>query len=178
VRWPRLGTLPQGLGRRYGPAPMARKDAVIAQCLLALLLACACGASDADDDPAEALSRFLDTMDRSNSSETALSEAYVMLDGTAKQQLQARAQHAARVAGREFEPWQMLAQGRFRLRFAPAEHGGMHAKIEGDTATVRVVSDDKRSQVDVPMVREQGRWRVKLTIPEAHGPPADPANHP
>ena len=157
---------------------MARKDAVVVQCLLVLLLACACGASDADDDPAEALSRFLDTMERSNVSETALPEAYAMLDGSARQQLQARAQHAARVAGRDFEPWQMLAQGRFRLRFAPADHGGMHATIRGNDATVHVVSDDKRSQVDVPMVREQGRWRVKLTIPEAHGPPAEPASRP
>ena len=104
-------------------------------------------------------------MDRSTANEAALADAYAFLDRGAQHELQARAEQAALLAGRDFEPWQMLAQGRFRLRFGPAEHGGMRVRVTGDSALVHVTSDDRRSQVDVPMVRESGQWRVKLEIP-------------
>lgn len=134
--------------------------------LMGLFASSACSSADAEKAPAGVLSRFLDAMDRSTVSEAALADAYALLDDGCKRQLRTRAEQATSVAGRELEPWQMLAQGRFRLRFAPADHGGMHASINGDSAVVRVVSDDRSAHADVPMVRENGRWHVKLAIPE------------
>ena len=135
-----------------------------------LLLASGCGSSDADG-PSETLSRFLETMDRSNVYESARKEAYAMLDDGAQQALAERAQRAALVSGREFAAWDMLAPGRFRLRFVPAEHGGMRATVTGDHAVVQVVSDDGKDKVSVPMLRQDGRWRVQLGVPQVRREP-------
>ena len=116
--------------------------------------ACGSGGSDVGDDgPTETLSRFLETMDRSNLNESARKEAYAMLDETAQQALAERARRAAGVSGREFSPWDMLAPGRFRLRFVPAEHHGMRATVTGDHAVVQVVSEDGKDKVSVPSRR-------------------------
>jgi hypothetical protein len=147
---------------------VCRNRALPACALAALIVVAACG-GEVDEAPADVLSRFLDAMERSALSESALADAYALLDSGARRKLEARAQHAELVSGRDFEPWEMLAHGRFRLRFAPAEHGGMRTKIEGNQAVVHVTSDDKRSRADVPLVREDGQWRVQLAIPEAHG---------
>lgn len=129
-------------------------------------LAAGCGGAEADGTPAEALSRFLEAMDRSVMNESALKDAYALLDEHAQHELTARADRAGFLTGRKFEPWDMIAQGRFRLRFAPAEHAGMHTTLSGDNAVVHVKSEDARSQAAVPLVREAGRWRVKLALPE------------
>jgi hypothetical protein len=123
-----------------------------------------CGGAEADGTPAEALSRFLEAMDRSVINEAALKDAYALLDEEAQRELSSRASRAGFLTGRKFEPWDMIAQGRFRLRFAPAEHAGMHTTLSGDTAVVHVKSEDSRAQAAVPLVREAGRWRVKLQL--------------
>jgi hypothetical protein len=125
----------------------------------------ACGSSDASAGPTDALSHFLEAMDRSAANEDALEDAYALLDASDQHALSERAQQAGQVAGRELQPWQMLAQGRFHLRFAPADHGGMRAEVHGDNASVHVVSEDGKSRVTVPMVRQGGHWRVKLGVP-------------
>ncbi len=133
----------------------------------ALLLATgllACHSSDADLSPSDALSHFLEAMDRSSVNDEALADAYALLDDAGQRALSQRAEQAALVAGHEFPPWQMLAQGRFRLRFTPADHGGMRAEVHGSDAVVRVLGDDGRSQAAVPMVKQAGRWRVKLDV--------------
>jgi hypothetical protein len=126
----------------------------------------ACGTADADGSPADALARFLEAMDRSTLNEAALKDAYALLDDSAQKELRVRADRAGFLTGRKFEPWEMIAQGRFRLRFAPAERGGMHTTLAGDNAVVRVKSDDGRSQVNVPLLHQGGRWRVKLELPD------------
>ena len=130
---------------------------------LAQVAACSSGPSEVDA-PVDALERFLEPMDRSNVHEDALEEAFVLLDEDAQRALDVRAKQTALVSGREMEPWRMIAPGRFRLRFAPAQQGGMRATVRGDSATVRVVSDDGKSQVDVPMLKQGGRWRVRLDL--------------
>jgi hypothetical protein len=126
----------------------------------------ACSSGDADGAPADVLTRFLEAMDRSTLNESALKDAYALLDDSAQHELSLRADRAGFLTGRKFEPWEMIAQGRFRLRFVPAEHGEMRTKLIGDKAYVQVKSDDARSQVSVPLVREGGRWRVRLILPE------------
>jgi hypothetical protein len=145
-------------------------------CLAWACVGLGCGSAEADGTPAEALSRFLEAMDRSVINESALKDAYALLDEQAQRELISRANRAGFLTGRKFEPWDMIAQGRFRLRFAPAEHAGMHTTVSGDTAIVQVKSENTRSQAAVPLVREAGRWRVKLVLPTlAHTATADGA---
>jgi hypothetical protein len=130
-----------------------------------LLFIAACGGGDADGGPADALSRFLEAMERSTLNESALKDAYALLDQHAQKELSVRADRAGFLTGRKFEPWEMIAPGRFRLRIAPAERG-MHTTITGERAVVQVKSEDGRSQVSVPLLHEGGRWRVRLELPE------------
>ncbi|HEY2734890.1 MAG TPA: hypothetical protein VGI70_12935 [Polyangiales bacterium] len=131
----------------------------------AMILA-ACGGGDVDASPSDALARFLEAMDRSAVNEAALKDAYALLDDSAQKELRVRADRAGFLTGRKFEPWEMIAQGRFRMRFAPAERGGMHTTVKGDSAVVQVKSEDGRAQVSVPMLHQAGRWRVRLDLPE------------
>jgi hypothetical protein len=148
----------------------------------------ACGANDPDKHPAEALTRFLEAMDRTAHDETALKDAFVLLDEQTQRELTARAERTSSLAGRNFAPWEMIAQGRFRLRFAPAEHTEMRATIAGpggDHATVHVKGDNGR-EAAVPLVREGGHWRVKLELPaiaqntgaRTRNEPREPRDHP
>lgn len=125
----------------------------------------ACGGGADDADPVGALRAFLDAMDRSAGDTRALEEAYRLLDAAARTDLAARASRAETLSGREFEPWEMLSQGRFRLRFAPAPRGGMKAEVEGDAATVVVTAADGKPRARVPMLREPDGWKVRLDLP-------------
>ena len=132
--------------------------------LLALVAAVpGCGSGEAEG-PAETLSRFLETLDRSALNDSARREAFAMLDDTAQAGLADRAQRAALVTGRSFAPWEMIAPGRFRLHFAPAEHGGMRATVDGDHAVVHVSAEDGKERASVPLTRQAGRWRVQLAV--------------
>ena len=140
---------------------------------LAALLA-ACAPAPSDETPLGALRMFLRAMERSGSDSTALEEAYGLLDAGARTALEQRARDASALAnGREFAPWEMLAQGRYRVRFAYAEYGAMRESVDGERATVTVVGTDRASHAEVPLVREEGRWRVVLHVPPP--PPAAPA---
>ena len=132
---------------------------------LAVLLALAgCGSADADKNPSEVLLRFVEAMDRSLQHEAALKEAFALLDEAAQRELRARAERASSLASHSFAPWEMIAQGRFRLRFAPLDHADLRTTVTGDRATVHVKDEDGRS-ADVPLVREHGHWRVQLALP-------------
>lgn len=130
--------------------------------LIALLVACS--ANDPDSHPADVLARFLESMDRTAHDDAALKDAFVLLDENSQRELTARAQRTSSLAGRNFAPWDMIAQGRFRMRFTPAEHSEMRAAVTGEHALVHVKSDVGR-EANVPMVREHGRWRIKLDLP-------------
>jgi hypothetical protein len=147
---------------------------------LSMLLACAtfgaCSANEPDKNPVEVLAHFLEAMDRSAHDEAALRDAYALLDESARRELEARAERTSSLAGRNFAPWEMIAQGRFRLRFVPAEHAGMRASVAGDDAWVHVKSEDGR-KADVPLVREHGAWRVKLELALPGNPRAQNGVH-
>jgi hypothetical protein len=103
-------------------------------------------------------------MERSATDDGALLEAYGLLDQGAQRALAARATRTRALSGQAFEPWQMLAQGRFRLRFAHAR-GGMRERIDGERAIVVVSGSGAGQRAEVPLVREQGRWRIQLILP-------------
>ena len=128
-----------------------------------LLLALGCGA-DGSETPADTVQSFLDAMDRSANDGRRLADAYALLDVQAQDELRQRARKAETLTGRAFEPWEMLAQGRFRLRFAPATRGGMRERLDGEEAIVTVTGSDGE-RADVPLVREDGRWRIRMLIP-------------
>jgi hypothetical protein len=131
--------------------------------LVALAVAPACGSGE-PDGPGETLSRFLETLDRSALNDSARREAFAMLDDTAQAGLAERANRAALVTGRSFAPWEMIAPGRFRLRFAPADRAGLRATVNGDHAVVHVRAADGKERASVPMTRQGGRWRVQLAV--------------
>lgn len=128
--------------------------------------------------PEDTLDAFLEAMDDSATDSASLERAYRLLDADARTALEARARKAQTLSGRPHAPWEMLAQGRFRLRFAPAAHGGMRAEVTGDRAVVQVRGERPGQSARVPMVREGGKWRVALAIPPLSGPETRPSTHP
>jgi hypothetical protein len=143
----------------------------IALCFgLGLLASGACSgcsskaAGAAQRSPSEVLRQFLAAMDQSAADDRSLRVAYELLATPAQKALEARAARVKSLAGQSFEPWQMLAQGRFRLRFSPASRRGMKESIEGDRATVTVTGNGPGELAKVPLVRENGQWRLELVL--------------
>ncbi len=135
---------------------------------LALSLALAGCDPRRDDSPEAALSAWVSAMNGSRSDPSTRQRAYELLSQRARDNLARRAAVAAQLSGREVRPWEMLAPGRFALRFA-FDRGQLRARITGDTATV--TARGPRAEVaEVPLVREEGRWRVDLALPEPSGP--------
>ncbi|MDP3274898.1 MAG: hypothetical protein Q8Q09_06840 [Deltaproteobacteria bacterium] len=128
------------------------------------LLACRGG----DDGPEEALATWVAAMNATRSNPDARAQAFALLSLRAQQNLRQRAQTAAQLSGREIKPWEMLAPGRFALRFA-FDRGRLRTRLEGDRATV-TARGTHAEVAEVPMVREEGRWRVALVLPEPQGP--------
>lgn len=154
--------------RGYGPPVFAPRAL-----LLWLVLSCFVGCGEAHDDatPTGALLMFLEAMDQAASDSNALERAYRLLDPAARAALTQRADKAETLAGHAYQPWEMLAEGRFRLRFAPARHR-MRAKIDGDKARVSVSDENGKQSVYVPLVREGEAWRVVLEVPPMYQPAA------
>lgn len=132
-------------------------------CGLCIGLLGGCGARRAA--PEDTLGEFLEAMDDSATDVGSLKRAYELLDDGAQSALLVRARKAKTLSGRAHEGWEMLAQGRFRLRFAPAPGVGMRAAVKGDSAVVTVRGKREGQLALVPMVRQEGRWRVALAIP-------------
>src|SRR5687768_3828458 len=154
---------------------MGPSDIVRAALLYAALQAC--GGSSDEKSPVETVRHFLEVMDRSAADEAALKDAYRLLDRSARKALGDRAERASTLAGRRFEAWQMLSQGRFRLRFAPASPGGMRERVQGDRALV-TVSGTQGQRAEVLLRLEQGRWRIALPIPALRSEPRADAQKP
>lgn len=152
----------------YGPPVHFGFKACCAVLAVALI---ACAKGHDDDTPVGALMDFLEAMDRGAGDSHALERAYALLDRSAREALEVRAAKAQTLAGRTYHPWEMLAEGRFRLKFVPEPHR-MRAKVDGARATVSVSDASGRQTVQVPMVREDGAWRVVLAVPPMYHPAA------
>lgn len=133
----------------------------------ALLILCACG-QRREDAPEDALAQWVDAMNGSRADPATRRRAYELLARATRENLARRAAVASQLSGREVKPWEMLAPGRFALRFA-FDRQALRARIDGDRATV--TARGPRAEVaEVPLVREEGRWRVNLALPEPAGP--------
>lgn len=134
---------------------------------VAAVLAIASGCSErAPRSPTATVQAFLEAMDRAASDHEELARAFDLLTSAAQKGLAARAAKAHMLGGSKLEPWQMLVQGRFRLRFQPTS---MTERVEGETAVVTVAGDGPGERADVPLIREGGRWKLALKLPAVHG---------
>ena len=79
--------------------------------------------------------------------------------------LEQRARLSSSLAGRTFEPWDMLVPGRVSFASQSVAGARLHAKVDGAHATVEIPVEKSVSPppaTKVAMVREAGRWRVAL----------------
>jgi hypothetical protein len=106
---------------------------------------------------------WLEKMEASAQDAHAMREAYGLLGAAARANLTERAQRAARVQGRAVEPYEMLAEGRFGLRFRPK---GMSSAVQGARAVVSVVGAEPAEQARVVCTREHELWRVEPELPD------------
>jgi hypothetical protein len=130
----------------------------------ALLLALALAGCGGDDpSPEQAAFAFVTAMDRARLDPSKRREAHDQLSARARAALAERASRAAQLSGWELRPWEMLAPGRvrWRLRF---DRDALTARVSGDRAVV-TARGIGGGVADIPLVREEGRWRVDLDLP-------------
>lgn len=139
------------------------------------LLFVACTRAAADSTPEGAVRLFLEKMESGADDARAMQEAYRLLGPRARNNLKDRAERASRGQGRHFEPYEMLAEGRFGLKFRPK---AMTSRINGNEAFVDVRGDAESERATVRCTREGESWRVELELPEVVTQPARRENVP
>ncbi|HWL84171.1 MAG TPA: hypothetical protein VNO21_00030 [Polyangiaceae bacterium] len=124
-----------------------------------------CTRSPPDATPDGVVQLWLEKMEASTKDPRAAREAYALLGPATRHNLEVRAQRASRIQGRRFEPYEMLAEGRFGLKFRPKT---MHvAAVAGNEAKVDVVGADPAAEhASVQCAREQSVWRIEPDLPE------------
>jgi hypothetical protein len=147
---------------RFGHS-LARTRARFGTLLALALTLFACAPDPGDLGPTDALAAFLTAVERSTHAPEQRKIAYEWLDTKSQAALMERAQLANSLAGRKLKPWEMLVPG--RVSFAGQSMAGvrMTADVDGDHANVSILID-RGDPIEVPMVREDGRWRVVLGL--------------
>jgi hypothetical protein len=132
----------------------------------AALAAAGCSRPAPDATPEGAVRAWLERMEASDEDPHAFRAAYGLLGPAARANLEERAERASRLEGHHVEPWDMLAEGRFGLKFRPKT---MAAHVDGDRATVAVSGDEPLSEhALVHCARTSGpppAWRVEPEFP-------------
>ncbi|MET0285578.1 MAG: hypothetical protein ABW352_13945 [Polyangiales bacterium] len=135
---------------------------VIAVLVLSLL---GCAADPSELEPTEALTAFLAALERSTHAPDQRRLAYDWLDLSSQKALAQRARLSSSLAGRPFEPWDMLVPGRVSFASQSLDGTRLHARVDGERAMVEMPVEkiiDPPTATQVAMVREAGRWRVSL----------------
>jgi hypothetical protein len=141
----------------------ARRFCTLTAGLLAISALSACQRKPPDITPEGAVRELLDRMDRIETDATEARAVYELLSSPTKHNLIERARRASTTSGREIPPQDMLAPGRFSLRFEPRK---MHTRVADDRAVVDVTGiDPETDRAEVPCVLEDGRWRIEIPLP-------------
>lgn len=136
-----------------------------------VLVCSACSGEPTTDTPEGALELFLRAMQASEEDSSMRATAYELLASEARSRLAQRARIASSLSNRNFEPWEMIADGRYRLRFPPRRTGGFVTRMrDADHAMVLVRGEGEGERAEVVLVREHGAWRVALEVPEVARP--------
>lgn len=135
---------------------------------LALALALAslegCSRQPPDATPEGAVRTFLEKMDEAQDDGPKMRAVYTLLGPDARGNLAERAARTGRAQGRRVEPHEVLAEGRFALRFRPKR---MTARATGPaSAMVDVEGSDPADRAEVRCVKEGALWRVEPELPE------------
>jgi hypothetical protein len=130
--------------------------------LLVLVSASACQRAPVDETPEQVVEEFVARMQRVHGDSKVARGAFELLWSEARQNLTERAKRASDVAGREVAPEDMLAPSRFSLTFTPKRYT---ARVDGDWAIVTVNGETESQRAEVKCVREDGVWRVVMTLP-------------
>lgn len=130
--------------------------------------------------PTETLQRFLRLMDESAvrsgpsgevlTDEESLQQAYALLSDATQGSLRERAELAAALAGGDYQPWNVLIPGRFRLRFAPVSYHEVIQASHPPRALVTVRGRAAGEVAEIALVQEEGLWRIPIDIPHAAAP--------
>ncbi len=137
---------------------------------LALCFALGCAREREPATPAETVAAFTSALEQSAGDPLARRRVYALLSQRAKDSLEQRAARASQVSGRTFEAWEMLSPGRVKMhiQFDP---GALTVRVAGARAVV-TARGRAGGVADVPLVLEEGRWRVDLALPPAVAPRA------
>jgi hypothetical protein len=135
---------------------------------LALALAVtACGRAAPESTPEGAVRVFVEKMESGADDPRAMRDAYQLLGAHARANLKERAERASKGQGRRFEPFEMLAEGRFGLKFRPK---AMTARIDGDDAFVEVRGEGPEERATVHCTHEGSAWRIEPELPDVVAP--------
>jgi hypothetical protein len=129
--------------------------------LTTLLLACS--RPPPDGTPEGVVRLWLEKMETAESDPRAMKEAYGLMGPHARANLKERAERASKGQGRRYEPYEMLAEGRFGLRFRPRK---ITTRIEGEDAVVDVSGEGEGERAQVKCTREAQLWRIEPEIPD------------
>jgi hypothetical protein len=103
-------------------------------------------------------------MDRSAWDAHARQEAFELIDLASQEELRGRARRVESLGRGGIEPWEMFAQGTFRIRWTVRS---LHS--DGDVVTA---FGPNGAQTTIPVIEEEGQWRVLLFEPETIPAPA------
>lgn len=144
-----------------------RRSAIVLVFLLLSTLLFGCSRAAPDATPEGVVRLWLDKMEAAAEDARAMKEAHALLGPRARANLKERADRASRGQGRRYEPHEMLAEGRFGLRFRPKT---MSSKVEGDDAWVEVRGDGPDDHATVKCTREGNAWRIEPELPDVLTP--------
>jgi hypothetical protein len=127
------------------------------------LLVLACAPDPEELGPVEVLRGFLGDLERSAHAPELRKAAFDALDAQSQAALKERAELSGSLVGRALKPWELLVPGRLGFSLKSMGNVKLHAEVSGEKASVHIPVQNRKA-VEVPMVREEGRWRVQLGL--------------